>query len=166
VNLERIQEWVDDERLDPSKPITAKELYESRCIHSYGDGIKLLSRGNSELYDVPLHIVVSKASRAAIANVERVGGSILCKYYTANTLRALVKPHKYEGKLIPRDATPVNKRELVWYSNAANRGYLANLTPDKRPQKEIKEILEAAAEDSAALPLQPEPSSTTSAYPL
>jgi large subunit ribosomal protein L15 len=70
--------------------------------------------------------------------IESLGGSILCKYYTANTLRALVKPHKYEDRLPPRQPVPTLKKELVWYSNAANRGYLANLTPQARPPKVVE----------------------------
>lgn len=97
----------------------------------------MLARDHAQLQS-PIHVIVSKASQVAIEQIENMGGSILCKYYTANTLRALVKPHKYEGKLIPRDATPISKRELIWYSNAANRGYLAHLTPDQRvPKKEF-----------------------------
>lgn len=154
LNIERIQEWIDLGRLDPSKPITTKELFESRCIHSYGDGIKLLAR-NSAVLQSPIHIIVSKASQTAIEQIERKGGSILCKYYTPNTLRALVKPHKYEGKVLPRDANPISKKELIWYSNVANRGYLANLTPEKRsPKVDQEEVIDAALEEGApTLPL-------------
>ncbi|KAL5342304.1 ribosomal protein L18e/L15P [Aspergillus crustosus] len=44
-NLDRIQEWIDQGRIDPTKPITVRELYQSRCIHDYKEGVKLLSRG-------------------------------------------------------------------------------------------------------------------------
>lgn len=44
VNLDRIQHWVDQGRLvsSPEKPITAKELLLSGCVHSVHDGIKIL----------------------------------------------------------------------------------------------------------------------------
>lgn len=44
VNLDRIQHWIDQGRLtsSPEKPITAKELLLSGCIHQVHDGIKLL----------------------------------------------------------------------------------------------------------------------------
>ncbi|KAL4917556.1 ribosomal protein L18e/L15P [Aspergillus aurantiobrunneus] len=44
-NLDRIQEWIDQGRIDPTKPITVRELAQSRCIHNPKDGVKLLSRG-------------------------------------------------------------------------------------------------------------------------
>lgn len=44
VNLDKIQSWIDQGRLDPSKPITIKELTSSRCLHGVKDGVKLLAR--------------------------------------------------------------------------------------------------------------------------
>lgn len=45
VNLDRIQSWIDQGRLDPSKPITMKELHKSRCLHGVKrHGVKLLGR--------------------------------------------------------------------------------------------------------------------------
>ncbi|KAL2820789.1 ribosomal protein L18e/L15P [Aspergillus granulosus] len=41
-NLDRIQEWIDQGRLDPTKPITIRELAKSRCIHNPKEGVKLL----------------------------------------------------------------------------------------------------------------------------
>jgi large subunit ribosomal protein L15 len=44
VNLDKLQSWVDQGRLNPSRPITMIELVESGCVSSVRDGIKLLSR--------------------------------------------------------------------------------------------------------------------------
>lgn len=44
LNVDRLQEWIDQGRLDPSKPITMKELNDSRCLHGVKDGVKLLAR--------------------------------------------------------------------------------------------------------------------------
>jgi len=44
LNVDRIQSWIDQGRLDISKPITIKELNESRCLHGIKDGVKLLAR--------------------------------------------------------------------------------------------------------------------------
>jgi large subunit ribosomal protein L15 len=44
INLDTIQSWIDQGRLDPTKPITLKELVESRCLHGIKDGVKLLGR--------------------------------------------------------------------------------------------------------------------------
>jgi large subunit ribosomal protein L15 len=125
VNVNRIQQWIDEGRLDPTKPITARELYESACVHSFGDGIKLLAKGAASLSH-PIHLIVSRASPAAIAAVENSGGSIVCKYYSRVSLRALVKPEKYVGTIPIRQPDPIHKRDLVYYSNPATRGYLAS----------------------------------------
>lgn len=46
INLNRIQYWINAHRLDPTKPITLKELNASRCMHGVKkDGVKLLARG-------------------------------------------------------------------------------------------------------------------------
>ena len=44
VNLDRIAHWVEQGRLvsSPEKPITARELVMSGCIHNAHDGVKLL----------------------------------------------------------------------------------------------------------------------------
>lgn len=44
LNIDRLQSWIDQGRLDPSKPITMKELNDSRCLHGVKDGVKLLAR--------------------------------------------------------------------------------------------------------------------------
>jgi len=44
INVDRIQSWIDQGRLDISKPITINELNESRCLHGIKDGVKLLAR--------------------------------------------------------------------------------------------------------------------------
>ena len=55
INLDRIQSWIDQGRLDPSKPITLKELQESRCLHGIKDGVKLLARVSfSSAHSLPL----------------------------------------------------------------------------------------------------------------
>ncbi|MCO5611368.1 hypothetical protein L7F22_065621 [Adiantum nelumboides] len=111
VNVSRIQDWIDQGRIDPSVPITARELLSSRCVHSVGDGVKLLGDGAEELR-TPINIIVSRASYSAIEAVERVGGAIETRYYTATTLRALIKPHLYANRVLPRQPDPVSKKEL------------------------------------------------------
>jgi hypothetical protein len=45
INLDRIQSWIDQGRLDTSQPITMKELNRTRCLHGVKrHGVKLLGR--------------------------------------------------------------------------------------------------------------------------
>lgn len=94
LNLDRVQNWINQGRIDPSRPITIKELGDSRCINpsKVGDGIKLLARGAAETQlSHPLNIVVSRASKAAISAVESAGGSVLTRYYTPFSIRRIMQ---------------------------------------------------------------------------
>ncbi|WFC94613.1 YmL10 [Malassezia brasiliensis] len=145
LNVDRLQYWIDQGRLNPAEPITIRELYQSRCIHRVADGVKLLGDGASHL-TTPIQIVVSRASQSAIKAVEAAGGSIVCRYYNATSLRALLQPHKWllKNKPLPHFADPVSKRDLLWYSSPNNRGYLA--------LRDAQERAAANAADSAGAP--------------
>jgi ribosomal protein L15 len=43
LNVGRLQLWIDNGRLDASKPITLKELHDSRIIGKISSGVKLLA---------------------------------------------------------------------------------------------------------------------------
>lgn len=45
INLDRIQSWIDQGRLNADQPITMKELAKSRCLHGVKrHGVKLLGK--------------------------------------------------------------------------------------------------------------------------
>ena len=90
VNLDRIQDWIDQKRLDPSKPITVRELVNTRAIHGIKDGVKLLGRGAGSL-NTPINIIVSRASTSAIAAVEAQGGSVVTRFYTRSAIRRILR---------------------------------------------------------------------------
>ncbi|RDW76604.1 mitochondrial 54S ribosomal protein uL15m [Aspergillus mulundensis] len=123
-NLDRIQEWIDQGRIDPTKPITVRELAKSRCIHNPKDGVKLLARGvnaptpsdittpssttteaqtqsdaeeaasaaaAAAVLKQPIHLVVSRASAAAIAAVEATGGTVTTRFYTKASIARIMK---------------------------------------------------------------------------
>ncbi|KAJ5097273.1 54S ribosomal protein L10 [Penicillium angulare] len=89
VNLSRIQEWIDQGRIDPTRPITVRELAQSRCIHQYKDGVKILGDGSSVLKQ-PIHLVVSRASGTAISAIEAAGGTIATRFYTRSAIRHIM----------------------------------------------------------------------------
>lgn len=95
INLDRIQSWIDQGRLDPSKPITMKELAKSRCLHGVKrNGVKLLAR-NAEQFTTPIHIIVSRASAEAIARVEQLGGSVTTRFYSATSIKRVLRGHSH-----------------------------------------------------------------------
>ncbi|KAI1954035.1 YmL10 [Ophidiomyces ophidiicola] len=91
VNIDRIQDWIDQGRINPAQPITVKELAKSRCIHGIKDGVKLLGRGGSSALKQPINIIVSRASASAIAAVEAAGGTIVTRYYTRHAIKRIMK---------------------------------------------------------------------------
>ena len=60
MNLDRLQHWIDQGRLHstPEKPITAKELLLSGCVHNVHDGIKLLGNVRFFIAQVVFHCML------------------------------------------------------------------------------------------------------------
>jgi large subunit ribosomal protein L15 len=73
VNVGGIQAAVDSGRLNPKVPVTGETLVAAGVIRRERDGVRLLAKGEIK---VKLTIEVSGASKAAIAAVEKAGGSV------------------------------------------------------------------------------------------
>lgn len=158
INLNRIQYWINQGRLDPSQPITLKELNGSRCIHGVKDGVKLLARGKEEL-TTPINIIVSRASAEAIDTVERLGGTVTTRYYTKFAIKKILRgemdpinslqsrismaPEGEAGAQAAADAMlaekkrfryrlpdPASRKDLEYYRDSAHRGYLSHTVED------------------------------------
>ncbi|KAH8704094.1 50S ribosomal subunit protein L15 [Talaromyces proteolyticus] len=104
VNLDRIQEWIDQGRINPKFPITIRELHASKCLGGIKDGVKLLAWGKEQgdgnstsILKQPIHLVVSRASADAIAAVEAAGGSITTRFYTRASIARIIadKTHPF-----------------------------------------------------------------------
>ena len=154
VNLDQIQEWINQGRLDSSKQITPKELIESRLVGSVKDGVKILSRG-SEYLKQPINVMVSKVSASAIAAIEAAGGTVTTRYYTKLAIQRLLtgasvntdkplpvgKEHVEPVLAAAKDAPfryrlpdPTSRRDIEYYRDPAHRGYLrGQLAPGESP---------------------------------
>jgi len=152
INLDRIQSWIDQGRLDPTKPITVKELADSRCLHGVKDGVKLLGRGK-DLLRTPINILVSRASEEAISAVEAAGGKVTTRYYTKQSIRRLLKGES-ESSFTPLSMTPIvdgystfmpapsskpftyrlpdptSRKDIEYYRDEAHRGYLSHMVEE------------------------------------
>jgi len=124
VNLDRLQHWIDQGRLSssPENPITARELLLSGCVHDVHDGIKLLGNG-AEYLKTPIYIIPSRASKSAIKAIEKLKGTVVCKYYNSLSLRDCV-----HGRTDRTSAAPTRREDIMWYGNHRNRGYLSSKT--------------------------------------
>lgn len=147
VNLDSIQQWIDTGRLDPSKPITPRELIRSGAAGwRPRDGIKLLARGKEAL-KTPVHIVVSRASAAAIEAIEAAGGRVVTRFYTKASIKRLVhgtsvhseeplpvgaahvdavlERHRRASGHVYRLPDPTSRWDMEYYRDPAHRGYLS-----------------------------------------
>ncbi|MEO5338191.1 MAG: 50S ribosomal protein L15 [Magnetospirillum sp. WYHS-4] len=73
VNTGRLQQAVDDGRLDAGKPVNASVLAAAGLVGRVRDGVRLLAKGG---ITAKLTIEVAGASKAAVAAVEKAGGSV------------------------------------------------------------------------------------------
>ncbi|KAI1288549.1 ribosomal protein L18e/L15P [Xylaria venustula] len=159
VNLDKLQEWIDAGRIDPTQPITPKELIQSNLVGTIKDGIKLLARGGDTLKQ-PVDIMVSRASAAAIDAVEKAGGKIVTRYYTKQAIKRLVEGKSVntgrplptgaehvepvletvrEGGFFYRLPDPTSRWDMEYYRDPAHRGYLSHLLqPGESPSLYFK----------------------------
>lgn len=154
VNLDQIQAWIDQGRLDPTKQITPKELIECGIVGTIKDGIKVLSRGGDGLKQ-PIDVMVSRASASAIAAIEGAGGKVLTRYYTKLAMKRLLtgesvntdkplpqgKEHVESVVAAARESPfryrlpdPTSREDIEYYRDPAHRGYLSHqLAPGESP---------------------------------
>ena len=127
MNIDRIQAWIDQGRLDPSKPITIKELGDSRCVTNIKDGVKLLARGSEQLR-TPIDVVISRASAAAISTIEAAGGSVMTRYYTPFAIQRILR-----GK-----TDPINSLRSQTTGDRSNQSPFTHRLPDPTGRKDIE----------------------------
>ena len=156
INLDKIQDWINQKRIDPTQPITVKELARTRAIHGVKDGVKLLARG-AALLTSPINIVVSRASAGAIAAVEALGGTVTTRYYTRYAIHRIRQGKtapfvslKWDPEALKNPALnkvgmgsdpvervrgmgfqyrlpdPTSRKDIEYYRDPAKRGYLAH----------------------------------------
>ena len=73
VNLGIIQKFVDAKKLDAKKEITEDVLLEAGVIRRKLDGVRVLAKGE---VTAKIKLSVTGASQAAVAAVEKAGGSL------------------------------------------------------------------------------------------
>ena len=73
VSVGRLQAAVDAKKLDAKKTITAEALLEAGVIRRIKDGVRVLSDGELK---AKLTLEVAGASKAAIAKIEKAGGTV------------------------------------------------------------------------------------------
>ena len=73
VNTGMIQKFIDAKKLDGKKDITEEALREAGLVRGGKDGVRLLGKGD---ITAKAKIIVTGATKGAIAAVEKAGGSV------------------------------------------------------------------------------------------
>jgi len=73
VSLGRLQQAVDAGRIDAAQEVTVETLVAAGVLRRAKDGVRVLSDGELK---APLKLSIYGASRAAVAAIEQVGGSV------------------------------------------------------------------------------------------
>ncbi len=73
VNLNRLQAAIDAGRLDAKKAVDMAALQGAGLVNNPREGVRLLAKGELK---AKLNITVNGASKAAVAAVEKAGGSV------------------------------------------------------------------------------------------
>lgn len=117
VNISKLQQWIQQGRLDASSLITMKDLRDSGCINRKVNitGVKLLGRTDGPL-TYPINIQVSRVTESAKQSITQAGGTVTQVYYNKLGLRALLKPEWFakNGRLLPRTVQriPIKDQDL------------------------------------------------------
>ena len=99
INLGQVQKYIDAKKLDAKKPVNLEALMEGGFIKKKLDGVRLLANGE---LSGKVSFEVAGASKAAIAAVEKAGG----------TVTILEKPKELgDGKRAQRKKDAMAKRE-------------------------------------------------------
>ncbi|SCU81415.1 LAMI_0B06128g1_1 [Lachancea mirantina] len=128
LNLERIMWFHRKGRLDlgPDEVLDMKKMKQLGLVTgSFKDGVKILA-GGKEIFNLPLKIEASRASREAIKAIEGAGGSFTARYFNKLGLRAHLSPKWFlenRGR-VPLQARPVRRKDIQYYSDPSNNGYL------------------------------------------
>ncbi len=71
-------------------------------------------------------IQATQFSKEAVVRIEALGGVAVSVHHTELGLKALTRPERFleKSRVIPRMAAPVSRKDRIYYSNPANRGYL------------------------------------------
>ena len=73
INLDRLQEAIDAKLVDAKDTVTAESLVKAGVLRRSKGGLRLLGRGEIK---AKLNIEVHGASKAAVAAVEKAGGTV------------------------------------------------------------------------------------------
>ncbi|KAK4686273.1 large subunit ribosomal protein L15, partial [Tremellales sp. Uapishka_1] len=126
LQISKLQSFLSLSRLSPDLPIDIGTVVRSNLVHGISgyDGIKLVGDVDPSLPLPPLSLRLSRYSRSAAKAITQAGGELTAVYHNALSLRQEVWPEKFVGREV-KEAKPIRKNEILYYSDAKKYGYLA-----------------------------------------
>ncbi|MBO6552216.1 MAG: 50S ribosomal protein L15 [Roseitalea sp.] len=73
VSIARLEQAVEAKKLDAKKPVTAEALVDAGVLRRAKDGVRVLADGEAK---TKFALEVAGASKAAVAKIEKAGGSV------------------------------------------------------------------------------------------
>jgi large subunit ribosomal protein L15 len=128
LNFNRLYYYIEKNRIDPSKVITIRDIFEAGVFSRIKHGVKLLAGGLDKI-DRPLHFEVTDASQSAIDAVKSKGGSVTLIYKTDVQLKYHIKPYKFDFPINETATPPPNK--AIHLKGKENKGAIVKFN---RPQ--------------------------------
>lgn len=143
LNMSRLRYFIEKGRLDTRYPITQRHLFDSGCVKRIKRGVTLFNV-NDFPFPYKIDIEVAGADQSSVDMIKAVGGSVTIVYMERVTLRAHIKPWKYE--VLPRTARPTLK--MVHYLEKMKaRGALVRyikplwlIEEERRLQTQLREL--------------------------
>eukprot|EP00457_Paulinella_chromatophora_P009204 gb/GEZN01009261.1/.p1 GENE.gb/GEZN01009261.1/~~gb/GEZN01009261.1/.p1 ORF type:complete len:301 (-),score=35.93 gb/GEZN01009261.1/:257-1159(-) len=105
LSLGKLADWISEGRIDSRRVIDIKHIHDSNVMGKVKHGVKLTAAGAERLTH-PVHLRVSDATMEARKVLEELGCKVEFVWYTRLTLRALLKPHKFDILPRPVDMPP------------------------------------------------------------
>lgn len=109
---------ISKKRIDPTKPITMKELFESGAVSRIRKGLIIVEAGSEDFkkLGIQIKLEVSDATEEAIKIIKETGSTLVAVYHTETTLKRLLTPYKFkvpEAKIPMPPARTVLKLEQL-----------------------------------------------------
>ena len=108
ISLWKLQEMIDTNRLDVSKPIDLVALINTGLFDlkpaERHYGFQLIDDG-ADIFRAKINIEVQGATELVIATIERLGGNIITAYYDMQSLQAMIDSEHFfkRGKYLRQD---------------------------------------------------------------
>lgn len=103
LSLAKLRYFIEKGRLDARFPITQRHLLDSGCVKKVGMGVHLYNY-NDFPFPYKIEVEVESCDQSSVDMIKAVGGKVVCVFRDRESLRAHLKPYRFE--ILPEDKVP------------------------------------------------------------